>query len=877
MKADEIRETFLAYFENRGHRRVPSSPVIPQDDPTLLFTNAGMNQFKLALLGKEKRDYSRATSCQKCIRASGKHNDLEEVGRTARHHTFFEMLGNFSFGDYFKKEAIEYAWEFMTEVLRLPTQRLWISVYKDDDQAYAIWNSRIGVPAERIVRLGDVQQGDEENFWSMGDTGPCGPCSEILFDQGEEMSCGPHCGIGKCNCDRYLELWNLVFVQFDRSPDGNLTPLPRPSIDTGMGLERIAAVMQKVHSNFQTDLFRPIIAEMEEIVRRGYSSGPEGMPFRVIADHVRALTFALADGALPSNEGRGYVLRRILRRACRFGRTLGMTEPFLYRLVGPVVDVMARPYPELKEKREYVALVIKTEEERFEETLDQGLELFKKAVKMVQASGQKTIPGREAFRLYDTYGFPLDLTVDMAGEIGLQVDLEGFKQEMKLQRQRAKQASRFREEENQWTILSEGPHSRFVGYDHERATVVIRRIRTGTDYIDLVLDQTPFYAEAGGQVGDRGRLWGEGIEIEVTDTFRSADVVVHRGKLLKGDIREAKGSLTAQIDSRRRWATARNHTATHLLQAALRQVLGEHVRQSGSLVAPDRLRFDFTHFSPLSPKELERVEASVNAKIREDIPVSTFETSLEEARRMGALAFFGEKYGQRVRLVKIGKESLELCGGTHVKATGQIGQFRLFSESGISAGIRRIEAITGETAESKSREERGILAEIQGLLNAPGPQLAERVKRLIERNKALEKELQQLRPAVFDSKIDRLVAQATLVDNVRVVTAKIEVEDRQGFRRMADILREKLESGVGVLGAVLDHRASFLVVVTDNLILSRGLKAGQIAQEIARVAGGGGGGKPHLAQAGAKDPRAVEQILAKAKEIIVRQFLRSEK
>ena len=877
MKADEIRETFLAYFESKEHKRVPSSPIISQDDPTLLFANAGMNQFKLALLGKEKRDYNRATSCQKCIRASGKHNDLEEVGKTARHHTFFEMLGNFSFGDYFKKEAIEYAWEFMTEVLRLPDEKLWTSIYKDDDQAFQIWHEHIGVPAERIVRLGDIQQGDEENFWSMGDTGPCGPCSEILFDQGEQMSCGPNCGIGKCDCDRYLELWNLVFVQFERSPDGSLTPLPRPSIDTGLGLERIAAVMQKVPSNFETDLFRPLIAEVEKIVKRSYSSGPAGMPFRVIADHVRALTFVLADGALPSNEGRGYVLRRILRRASRYGRTLGMAKPFIYRLVGPVVDTMAKPYPELKEKREYVALVIKAEEERFEETLDQGLELFRKVVQTIQASGQKVIPGQEAFKLYDTYGFPLDLTVDMAEEIGLRVDLEGFQDEMELQKQRAKQASKFREEEEQWTILSQGPHSQFVGYDCEKATVVLRKTRVADDYIDLVLDQTPFYAEAGGQVGDTGKLWGEDIEIEIVDTFKSDNAIIHRGKLIKGDIREVEVPLTAQIDSQRRWAIARNHTATHLLQAGLRQVLGEHVRQSGSLVAPERLRFDFNHFSPLSSRELERVEAAVNAKIREDIPVSTFENSLEEARAMGALAFFGEKYEERVRLVKISDTSLELCGGTHVKSTGQIGQFRLVSESGISAGIRRIEAVTGETAESQNREERRALTEIQGLLNVPLSQLGDKLKKLIERNKVLEKEQQQLRAAVFDSNIDQLIAQATLVDNFKVVAAKVRVEDRDGFRRMADILRERLGSGVGVLGAVLDHRASFLVVATDDLIHTRGLKAGQIAQEIARTGGGGGGGKPHLAQAGAKDPEAVEQILAKAKEIIKKQLLKTTK
>jgi len=881
MRSGEIREAFLSYFEERGHRRVPSSPVIPQDDPTLLFANAGMNQFKLALLGKEKREYRRATSCQKCIRAGGKHNDLEKVGRTARHHTFFEMLGNFSFGDYFKEAAIEYAWEFITQILRLPKERLWVSVYKDDEQAYNIWTDRIGFPRQKMVRLGDIEAGDEENFWSMGDTGPCGPCSEILFDQGEEMRCGPDCAIGRCDCDRYLELWNLVFVQFERDSDGKMTPLQHPSVDTGMGLERIAAVMQGARSNYETDLLYPIILEIQEIVEKPYTPDETGMPFRVIADHVRALTFALNDGAIPSNEGRGYVLRRILRRASRHGRTLGIEEPFIFKLVGSVVDVMEDAYPEVKQKREYIALVIKNEEERFGETLGQGLEIFEKIADQVRRSGERVIPGREAFRLYDTYGFPLDLTVDMAEEIGMTVDVVGFESEMKVQKERAKRTSMFEVKEHDWMVLSQGDHSRFIGYEFYEAPVVVRKMSIAGDEIELILDQTPFYGESGGQVGDIGRLWSDEVEIEVIRTDRSNDAIIHHCKPAEGSLEDlserllkGQGRLTARIDVRRRLSAARNHTATHLLQAALRQVLGDHVRQSGSLVAPDRLRFDFTHFSPVSHRELDRVEELVNEKVRENLPVLTFEKPIDEARSMGALAFFGEKYGEVVRLVKIGDYSLEVCGGTHVGSTGEIGQFLLTSETGIAAGVRRIEALTGEAAGLKTRQELRTLTQLSDILNVPQGELVPRLEKLMARTRALEKELQRVRSGPVRSEVATLVRERGItVGDFKVVPVRVEVEDMEGFRRLADLLRESLKSGVGVLGTILGQKVSLLVVVTDDLI-GKGLKAGDIARELAKIVGGGGGGRPHMAQAGGKDPGKLDEALDQTR-CVVERFLKS--
>ncbi|UCD85027.1 MAG: alanine--tRNA ligase, partial [Deltaproteobacteria bacterium] len=691
MTGHQIRRSFLKYFEGKGHRILPSSSLVPEKDPTLLFTNAGMVQFKKVFTGEEKIEFKRATTSQKCLRVSGKHNDLENVGRTARHHTFFEMLGNFSFGDYFKQEAIDFSWEFLTDILSLPKEKLWVSVFQDDDEAYDIWKGK-DVRPERIVRMGE-----KENFWAMGETGPCGPCSEIIIDQGEEVGCHrPECAPG-CDCDRYLELWNLVFMQYNRQENGKLVPLPKPSIDTGMGLERVAAVLQGVKSNYETDLLRVTIRNTEEITQIKYGEDDEkDISFQVIADHCRGMVFLVGDGILPANEGRGYVLRRIMRRAARHGKKLDLNEPFLYKLSGNVVDQMEEAYPELKERRSYIAMIIQKEEERFLDTLDRGLQILQEEMERLRGSKGQTVPGEVVFKLYDTYGFPLDLTEDIAAEEGFAVDTEGFNQEMEQQRERARMSWKgtgAQEIKGVYSRLSEdGLTVTFLGYDRLKNKSKVERIIRNDEFVEsvkpgdeveIITRETCFYGEAGGQMGDQGVIQGRGSEFQVMDTIRPLpSLILHRGRVRKGQI-SVGDEVTMKVDENWRQSTVLHHTATHILQSALRQVLGDHVKQSGSLVAPDRLRFDFTHFSPVEERELKRVEELVNQRIRENHPVATKTTSYNEAIKGGAIALFGEKYEDNVRLVKVGKVSSELCGGTHARRSGDIGLFKIVSESGV--------------------------------------------------------------------------------------------------------------------------------------------------------------------------------------------------
>ena len=861
MRSQQIREQFLSFFEERGHTRVRSAPVVPKDDPTLLFTNAGMNQFKDVFLETGKRPYRRAVDSQKCIRVSGKHNDLEEVGSSPDHQTFFEMLGNWSFGDYYKREAIQWGWKLLTEVWKLPADRLWATVYLDDDESERLWYEETDVQKGRVLRF------DQHNFWEMGETGPCGPCSEIHYYRGERPESQRADGINSNNAD-YVELWNLVFIQFNRDTAGQMEELPSKHVDTGMGFERMCAVLQGVWSNYDTDLFQPLISAIGDISNRSYDKA-HGVAIQVIADHIRSLSFGIADGALPSNEGRGYVLRRILRRAARYGRILGMHEPFIYKLTPILADVMGEAYPELIEKGRHISLVIKSEEKSFGRTLDRGIEVFEK----VSASGN--IKGADAFRLYDTFGFPLDLTQLMAAEKGLTVDVDGFESEMERQRERSREATK-----SQFAgpmaggakTVAEG-HSRFVGYEdtavHAR---VVQSESVGPGRLDLVLDVTPFYAESGGQVGDTGLITSESFEIVVEDTVRVEGVILHRGRLISGDPEDVSESkVTAQIDEDRRLSIARHHTATHLLHAALRSILGEHVHQAGSLVAEDRLRFDFTHFAASEPGQLERIEEIVNAKVREDHPVSTALMGLDEARAEGAMALFGEKYGDVVRVVRIGDYSLELCGGTHLTTTGQMGLFRVLSEGGVSSGVRRSEAVAGLAAEQAINSERTLITDLARLLNASDSELQSRVEKLLAQNTEQEKEIHSLRQVRAGSEIETLVAEGQTIDGFRVVTGRVSPKNLDAFRRMADTLREKLVSGVGILGAALDNRATFLTVVTDDLIKGRGLKAGDIVKQVAQVAGGGGGGKPHMAQAGAKDIDKLDEALSRALEIVKKQ------
>ncbi len=868
MKSREIREAFLRFFEGKNHVRVPSAPVVPQDDPTLYFTNAGMNQFKDVFLGLGRRDYTRAVDTQKVMRVSGKHNDLDEVGYSPWHHTFFEMLGNWSFGDYFKKEAIEWGWELITDHFGLEKERLWATVFVGDDaveadvEAEAFWYECTDLLPGRVVRLPA-----KENFWEMGATGPCGPCSEIHYYLGDDLDAQDSRMLIDDTGD-LVEIWNLVFIQYNRDETGALQPLPEKHVDTGMGFERMCSLLQGAENNYETDVFQPLIGRIAELTGKEYG-GEHRVPMQVIADHVRALSFTMADGAMPSNEGRGYVLRRILRRAARYARQLDQHDPFIHQLVGTLGETMGHVFPEVAARKDHIAGVIYSEEESFGKTLDRGLDIFARFA----AKGQ--ITGGDAFQLYDTYGFPLDLTELMAREQGIPfVEREEFDHALEAQRQRARQATRaqFSATEGVGDILEEG-HSLFVGYDELEIDAQV--VLTGEDEDDrvwLVLDSTPFYAEAGGQVGDRGRIEGNGFAVEVEDVQKARGGIVHRGRLVEGETGALTGTVVARVDRQARMDAERNHTATHLLHESLRRTLGDHVGQMGSLVAPDRLRFDFSHFAAVEPEQLREIEERVNEQIRADLEVSAFQEELEKAKAMGAQALFGEKYEDQVRVVRIGDFSLELCGGTHVRSTGEIGAFDLLSESGIAAGVRRSEALTGEGAERAARQRRQVLADLGTRLNAAPEELADKIEALLGRNRQLERSLDELRRRVAALETSDLSNGAREVEGVRVVARRTEAEDVPSLRAMADGLRESLGSGVGVLGADISGKVSFIAVVTDDLIKDRGLKAGDIVRGVAQLAGGSGGGKPHLAQAGGRDPGKLDEALEQVAGIVEQQL-----
>jgi alanyl-tRNA synthetase len=859
---------FLDYFAERGHKIVPSSSLVPKNDPTLLFTNAGMVQFKGVFLGEDIRDYKRAVTSQKCVRAGGKHNDLENVGHTARHHTFFEMLGNFSFGDYFKRDAIAFAWEFLTTVVKLPKEKLWVTIFKDDDEAFMLWQEIAKIPADRIVRLGE-----KDNFWSMGDTGPCGPCSEIIIDQGEEMSCGkPGCAVG-CDCDRYLEIWNLVFMQFNRDETGKLTPLPKPSIDTGMGLERLSSVVQRVRTNFETDLFQSIIKQIATLAGVPYHRDKQAdISYQVIADHLRAMTFLISDGVLPSNEGRGYVLRRIIRRASRYARLIGISKPILYKLTGAVVDEMREAYPELVDSRGHVAKVVLLEEERFATTLESGLALLNDTAEKLKATGAKTIPGEVLFKLYDTFGFPLDLVADMARDMHLKLDEDGYRHAMQVQREKARAAWAGSGEQKIKPIYKEisarVTKQVFTGYDTLEGTGSVLAIIQGDtevaeahegDELEIVLDITPFYAASGGQVGDKGELLGEAAKFQVTDTIKPIEnLIVHKGKVKKGVFR-TRDAVLAKVDAEDRGDTARHHTVTHILHATLRSVLGEHVKQAGSLVAPDRLRFDFTHYTALTDRERERIEEIVNERIIENHPVETAEMDIDQAVGSGAMALFDEKYGDKVRVVTVKEVSKELCGGTHMRASGEIGSFKIISEAGVAAGVRRVEAVAGRRAyRAFKREEQG-LRDIALLLKATDFDVVPRVEKLVTQVRSLEKEVDKFKHKFQSSQADDVISEAKEINGVKVLVKRIDNMGQKDLRDFGDKLRDKLGSGILALGSAKDGKVILIVMVTNDL--ARRFHAGEIIKEMAPILGGTGGGKPDLAQSGGKDPGKLDAAL----------------
>jgi len=871
----ELRSLFLDFFKEKGHEIVPSSSLVPADDPTLLFTNAGMVQFKKVFLGEEKRPYTRAASCQKCVRAGGKHNDLENVGYTARHHTFFEMLGNFSFGDYFKKEAIEYAWELLTKRIGLPVDKLWVTVFREDDEAAALWPKITGISPERVLRLDE-----DDNFWAMGDTGPCGPCSEILIDQGEEMACGPDCGIGKCDCDRYLELWNLVFMQFFRDESGKLNPLPKPSIDTGMGLERITAICQGVKTNFDTDLFSGLFRKLEELSGKKYGTSEEiDVAMRVIGDHARASAFLIADGVVPSNEGRGYVLRRIIRRAVRYGRVLGLEEPFLGTIANVVVDEMGDIYPELEQSRDFISKVLEHEEKRFFETLGTGLAMLEEELGRLKQEGKKLIPGKFIFTLYDTYGFPVDIVRDIAKERGFQIDREGFNKALEEQRQRSKSKAKavVTEElpEIYRQLLEQGRGGTFVGYHTLSTKSKILALFDGKNALEkvekgwkgeLIVEETPFYAESGGQVGDQGEIKAPSGRAKVLNTIKRGDLIVHQIEVLEGELL-LNQEVELSVYEGPRMDTARNHTATHLLHAALKQVLGDHVKQAGSLVGPDRLRFDFTHFSAVSLEELQQVEDIVNEQVRADQEVHTEVLAYQEALERGAVALFGEKYGEKVRVVAIPGFSMELCGGTHLPRTGMIGLFKIVHESSVSSGIRRIEAVTGKAAVEEVHKMENLIHETANAIKSPVPELSQKAAKLLAQIKELEKELEKARMGKAGADPASLAAQAVSVKDVKLVSAQVDLGDPKALRTLGDRIRDNLgSSGVVVLGTKNKNKALLLVMVTKDL--TKRVKAGDMVSKLAKMVGGGGGGRPDMAQAGGPNAEALPEAINAAPKIL---------
>ena len=853
MTSNELRKAFLDFFSEHGHEVVASSPLVPGNDPTLLFTNAGMVQFKDVFLGEDKRNYSTAVSSQRCVRAGGKHNDLENVGYTSRHHTFFEMLGNFSFGDYFKREAIRYAWEFLTETLGLPEERLWVTVFEDDDEAADIWLKEMKIDPTRFGRLGA-----KDNFWAMGDTGPCGPCSEIFFDHGEDVPGGPP-GSPDEDGDRYVEIWNLVFMQFDRSADGTLTPLPKPSVDTGMGLERIAAVMQRVHSNYQIDLFAKLIqatADVLGVENDGSSS------LNVIADHIRACSFLIVDGVLPGNEGRGYVLRRIIRRAIRHGKKLGTDDLFFHKLVAPLVQEMGAAYPELVKGQAHVEKVLAKEEARFAETLDQGMEILEAAI--ADLDGEQ-LPGDVVFKLYDTYGFPVDLTADIARERELSVDEQGFEEAMEAQRERARASSKFGIAGGD--ELKVGGQTEFLGYaDTESTCEVVALFKDGAavDQLDdgddgaVVLKSTPFYAESGGQIGDTGILVANGELFRVDDTQKSGDAIVHFGSVEQGALKTGD-KLEAVVDADRRQAIRLNHTATHLMHAALRQVLGEHVTQKGSLVAPDRLRFDFSHYEGVTPEQLQEIEDLVNAEIRRNTAADTELMTYDDAIASGAMALFGEKYGDKVRVLRLGDFSVELCGGTHVERTGDIGVFKIMHEGGVASGVRRIEAVTGAGALAWIDANQKTLNDLSGLLRSTPDQAAAKVEQLLKLNKELEKKLATAKHALITGHASGQEDNVLEIGGIKVVTSRMDGVDARALRDAVDRVKDKLGNAIVVLGSVDDGKVRLAAGVTRNNIDK--IKAGDLIKPVAEQVGGKGGGRPDFAQAGGSDPSKLDSAL----------------
>ncbi|HDS2278162.1 TPA: alanine--tRNA ligase [Escherichia coli] len=862
----EIRQAFLDFFHSKGHQVVASSSLVPYNDPTLLFTNAGMNQFKDVFLGLDKRNYSRATTSQRCVRAGGKHNDLENVGYTARHHTFFEMLGNFSFGDYFKHDAIQFAWELLTSEkwFALPKERLWVTVYESDDEAYEIWEKEVGIPRERIIRIGDNKGAPyaSDNFWQMGDTGPCGPCTEIFYDHGDHIWGGPP-GSPEEDGDRYIEIWNIVFMQFNRQADGTMEPLPKPSVDTGMGLERIAAVLQHVNSNYDIDLFRTLIQAVAKVTG---ATDLSNKSLRVIADHIRSCAFLIADGVMPSNENRGYVLRRIIRRAVRHGNMLGAKETFFYKLVGPLIDVMGSAGEDLKRQQAQVEQVLKTEEEQFARTLERGLALLDE--ELAKLSGD-TLDGETAFRLYDTYGFPVDLTADVCRERNIKVDEAGFDAAMEEQRRRAREASGFGADYN--AMIRVDSASEFKGYDHlelnGKVTALfvdgksVDAINAGQEAV-VVLDQTPFYAESGGQVGDKGELKGANFSFAVEDTQKYGQAIGHIGKLAVGSLKVGD-AVQADVDEARRARIRLNHSATHLMHAALRQVLGTHVSQKGSLVNDKVLRFDFSHNEAMKPEEIRAVEDLVNAQIRRNLPIETNIMDLEAAKAKGAMALFGEKYDERVRVLSMGDFSTELCGGTHASRTGDIGLFRIISESGTAAGVRRIEAVTGEGAIATVHADSDRLSEVAHLLKGDSNNLADKVRSVLERTRQLEKELQQLKEQAAAQESANLSSKAIDVNGVKLLVSELSGVEPKMLRTMVDDLKNQLGSTIIVLATVAEGKVSLIAGVSKDV--TDRVKAGELIGMVAQQVGGKGGGRPDMAQAGGTDAAALPAALASVK------------
>jgi len=876
MTGNEVRRTFLEYFQKHNHKIVRSSSLVPQDDPTLLFTNAGMVQFKRSFLGEENRGYVRATTSQKCVRAGGKHNDLENVGYTARHHTFFEMLGNFSFGDYFKEKAIEFAWDLLTNGYGLPAEKLYASIYLDDDEAYDLWHRNIGVPDERIARFGE-----EDNFWAMGDTGPCGPCSELLLDRGAEYGCErPDCKVG-CECDRYLEIWNLVFMQFNRDADGKMTPLPKPSIDTGLGLERMATLLQNKTTNYETDLILPIIQKAEELSQKKLGESHEDdVAMKVIADHSRAAAFLISDGVLPSNEGRGYVLRRIMRRAIRYGRNLGLTKPFLHTTASVVFDIMAEAYPELQASQAFITNVIQNEESRFSETLDFGLRLLNDSLAELRAKGKDQVPGDIIFKLYDTYGFPVDIVRDVVRDEDMRLDMQGFDTAMNAQRERSRTVAAFSEINEAYKALSsKGIQPEFMGYEHDSLTAQVLLLVSAGQQIDtaeegqeieLVADKTPFYAESGGQVGDTGSIVSidgqNEFEMRVSDTIKDpTGLIIHKGKLIAGQIRTGNKAVL-KIDMVKRQATALNHTATHILHYALRKTLGEHVKQAGSLVAPDRLRFDFTHFSQVTEAQLNEIEKIVNLRIQSNVPVDTQEMDAEDAFNSGATALFEEKYGERVRVVSLADFSMELCVGTHTQRTGNIGLLTIISESSVASGVRRIEALTGAAALDHLQQTTHIVQESTRLLREQPDGLAQRIQKLLVQVKQQEKEITDLKAKLYRQTADQAEDEIKTVNKIKLLVKKVEVDTPAALRDLADQYKDQLGSGIVILGCQAGAKALIITVVSKDL--TQQLQAGNIVNKLAGFVGGKGGGRPDMAQAGGPKPEHIDEALAAAAGIV---------